>query len=65
MNLGGRNIDDELIMHCIEKFKETTGIDLADDKQAKKRLYIECERVKHYLSDFYEAEVRISSIAED
>jgi len=65
MNLGGRNFDDELIKHCIEEFNKTAGIDLTNNKQAQKRLYIECERAKHTLSEFFEAEVRVSSIAED
>ena len=44
MKLGGRDIDEILVNHCIEHFKEETNIDLTDDKNARHRLTLECER---------------------
>ena len=29
MNLGGRDIDEIIVNHCLNKFREQTGIDLA------------------------------------
>ena len=54
MDLGGRDIDEILVDHCIKNFKAQTGIDIKDNKQARNRLMIECERAKITLSVDFE-----------
>ena len=50
MKLGGRDIDQRLAAYCIEKFKETSGIDLSNNDEAKKVLRKACEKAKIELS---------------
>ena len=46
MNLGGRDLDEIVVSHCIDKFREQTGIDLSADKRARARLQTVCEQAK-------------------
>ena len=46
MNLGGRDLDEIVVSHCIDKFREQTGIDLTADKRARARLQTVCEQAK-------------------
>ena len=67
MNLGGRDLDEVVVNHCLEKFKEETGVDLSGDKRARGRLYPFCEQAKKNLSEEgqYTAEVRLENFHED
>lgn len=67
LNLGGRDIDECLVKFCMEEFNAAKNIDLSEDRyrDARKRLAIECERVKIILSEESVYEIRVSSIAED
>ena len=68
MNLGGRDIDEEIVKFCIEQFREQHNIDLSDSnvhQQATRRLLRECEAAKIKLSEDYDVEIRVPSIAED
>ena len=67
MNLGGRDIDEKLVDYCVEQFKESSGINLREKqyKDAIRRLTQECERAKITLSEQFDAEIRVSSIAVD
>ena len=48
--LGGENIDELLINHFSEKFKNDEGVDLKSDNMALQRLKEECEKAKKELS---------------
>ena len=32
MNLGGRDLDEVLVDHCLEEFKKSTGVDLSGNR---------------------------------
>ncbi len=38
-HLGGQDLDQKLVQHCMELFKTTTGIDIKDNKGAISRLW--------------------------
>lgn len=57
MLLGGRDIDTALVNHCLDKYKETTGHDLTEDKQSKKKLTQMCEAAKIELSRVEETRI--------
>ena len=59
MNLGGRDLDEALVEHCLEEFKTKHNIDLTDNRLARTRLNIECEKAKITLSVQYEAKVKV------
>lgn len=48
--LGGDDWDDRVVTYLIQKFKETTGVDVATDKIAKQRLKEAAEQAKKELS---------------
>ena len=60
--MGGRDIDEALVEYCIKEFQEEKNIDLSESKEARKRLAIECERVKVILSEQHSAEALVASI---
>ena len=62
MCLGGRDLDEILVDHCIEKFKQSTGVDLSLDKRARNRLQTSCETAKITLSTEFEATIRLLAI---
>ena len=49
-HLGGQDIDNLLVQHCIKQFKTETGIDIKGNKRALSRLRINCEKAKFSLS---------------
>ena len=49
-HLGGTDIDNLLVKHCINEFKEENGLDITLNKKALRRLKVECEKVKIDLS---------------
>jgi molecular chaperone DnaK len=48
--LGGDDWDDRVVSYLIQKFKETTGVDVSKDKIAKQRLKEAAEQAKKELS---------------
>jgi molecular chaperone DnaK len=48
--LGGDDWDQRIVDHLIKKFKETTGVDVSNDKIAKQRLKEAAEQAKKELS---------------
>ena len=62
MCLGGRDLDEILVDHCIEKFRESSGVDLSLDKRARNRLQTSCETAKITLSTEFEATIRLLAI---
>ena len=71
MHLGGEDFDNILRDYCIEKFRKQFGIDLnlkEEEKEeyikAKIRLKQKCEMIKRELSQNYNAELELESLAE-
>ncbi len=63
-HLGGTDIDNLLVKHCINEFKEENGMDITLNKKALRRLKVECEKVKIDLSQLTETLFDIDSLAE-
>ena len=61
-HLGGEDIDQVLVDHCLQEFKKTTGEDLEGDKRVKSRLKTACERLKRTLSSETSASIEIDSL---
>lgn len=64
-HLGGEDIDMLLVEELARRFKETSGIDLRDDRVALQRLKEQAEKAKHELSTSLETEVNLPFIAAD
>jgi len=62
-NMGGRDIDQEIVRYLIEEFKKEEGIDLGKDPLALQRLDDEAEKAKKELSSSQETEINIPFIA--
>ncbi len=61
--LGGDNLDECLIRFLVERFKETNGMDLSEDKMALQRIKEAAERAKMELSTATETEVNLPFVA--
>jgi molecular chaperone DnaK len=61
--LGGEDFDAVIIGYLSEGFRQTTGIDLRQDRMAMQRLREAAERAKHELSTAEETEVNLPFIA--
>ena len=64
-NLGGRDIDEEIVNYCIAVFMEQHNIDLSDPnvhQLARRRLLRECEAAKIRLSESFATAIRVPSI---
>ena len=64
-HLGGEDFDNRLVNYCAKKFKENTGIDISGNQKAKRRLKLECEKVKRNLSTAIEAHIEIENLANE
>ena len=61
-HLGGHDFDNCLVKFCLNEFKEVNGIDLSNNKRAKQRVKLACERAKIDLSMMEETEICIDNI---
>jgi L1 cell adhesion molecule like protein len=50
VHLGGEDLDQILVEHCIAEFKKKSGLDVSNEKRARRRLHAACERAKRTLS---------------
>ncbi|MEN9970227.1 MAG: hypothetical protein RLZZ229_435 [Actinomycetota bacterium] len=57
--LGGDDWDQRLVDHLVKKFKETTGVDVSNDKIALQRLKEAAEQAKKELSQSMSANVQL------
>ncbi|MEY5023509.1 MAG: molecular chaperone DnaK [Actinomycetota bacterium] len=57
--LGGDDWDQRLVDHLVKKFKETTGVDVANDKIALQRLKEAAEQAKKELSQSLSTQVQL------
>ena len=64
-NLGGTDIDEILLKHCIQDFKQTFGIDLTGNNRATSRLRRQCEKAKHDLSFSQSAYIECEALSSD
>ena len=64
-HLGGQDIDELLVQHCMEDFKSQFGIDLTNNNRAKARLKNQANRAKHQLSASLNTVIDAESLAQD
>ncbi len=57
--LGGDDWDQRVVEHLIKKFKDTTGVDVSNDKVAKQRLKEAAEQAKKELSSGMSASIQL------
>jgi molecular chaperone DnaK len=57
--LGGDDWDQRIVDHLIKKFKETTGVDVSNDKIAKQRLKEAAEQAKKELSSSMSTSIQL------
>ena len=63
-HLGGEDFDNKLVEYCVNKFKEKTGINIAGNQKAKRRLKLECEKLKRSLSNSIEGNIEIDNLSD-
>ena len=64
-HLGGQDIDNLLVEHFAERFKELTDVDISQNVKAKRRLKIAAEQTKILLSGIKESQIDIDCLAEN
>lgn len=62
VHLGGEDLDQILVEYCIEEFKKKNKVDISNDKRARRRLHVACERAKRTLSSTTNAFIEIDSL---
>lgn len=62
--LGGKDFDNSLMDHCLDRFHSLYGVDVSDDKRAMMRLKKECEKCKIALSTDDEYSIVLPFFAE-
>lgn len=62
VHLGGEDLDQILVEHCITEFKKKSGHDVSNEKRARRRLHAACERAKRTLSSSTTAPIEIDSL---
>ena len=63
-HLGGEDFDNRLVEYCVKKFNESTGINISGNQKAKRRLKLECEKLKRTLSNSLDAEIEIDNLSD-
>ncbi|MEZ4327540.1 MAG: molecular chaperone DnaK [Polyangiales bacterium] len=64
-HLGGEDFDHLVLEELARRFKESTGIDLMQDRIALQRLKEQAEKAKHELSSSLQTEINLPFIAAD
>ena len=62
--LGGADIDNVMVDHCVAEFKSRTGVDLTGNDRAIRRLRSACERAKRTLSSQPHVDIEVDTLAE-
>ena len=62
--LGGRDIDERIMQHCIEEFKSRFDIEVNQDRR-KALLLKKCREAKHELSTSYETIIDMDFIDDE
>lgn len=63
-HLGGEDFDNRLVDYCVAEFKKKTGIDIAGNARALRRLRTQCEKAKRILSAAHQAPIECETLAE-
>merc|ERR1712226_1543764 len=63
-HLGGEDFDNVLVDYCMTQFKKQSGIDIAGNARAMRRLRTQCEETKRILSSAHQSEVYCETLAE-
>jgi L1 cell adhesion molecule like protein len=61
-HLGGEDLDQILVEHCMTEFKKKHNLDISGEKRARRRLHTACERAKRTLSASTTASIEIDSL---
>ena len=61
-HLGGEDLDNALVQHCVREFTRKNKLDLAGNDRALRRLKTACERAKRTLSSSTTATIEIDSL---
>lgn len=64
-HMGGRDIDQKIVMWLISEFKKSEGIDISKDPLALQRLDEAAEKAKHELSTATQTEINIPFVTSD
>ena len=62
--MGGVDLDNCILEHVIQQFKQNEDIDISDNPKAKRRLKTQVEKQKCVLSTALESEVCVDALAE-
>lgn len=62
VHLGGEDLDQILVEYCMEEFKKKYRVDISNEKRARRRLHVSCERAKRTLSSSTTACIEIDSL---
>merc|ERR1711966_519073 len=63
-HLGGEDFDNVLVDYCMMQFKKQSGIDIAGNARAMRRLRTQCEKTKRILSAAHQSEVYCEPLAD-
>eukprot|EP01022_Parablepharisma_sp_SALTPOND_P028478 TRINITY_DN71027_c1_g1_i1.p1 TRINITY_DN71027_c1_g1~~TRINITY_DN71027_c1_g1_i1.p1 ORF type:complete len:711 (+),score=61.82 TRINITY_DN71027_c1_g1_i1:3412-5544(+) len=63
--IGGNDMDDALVSHCIQEYFKKTGVALGKNYRALRKLKADCEKAKKSLSLLNEVVIDIPSIIND
>jgi L1 cell adhesion molecule like protein len=63
-HLGGEDFDNVLVDYCMMQFKKQSGIDIAGNARAMRRLRTQCEKTKRILSAAHQSEVYCETLAD-
>ncbi|OAF70671.1 HSP70 Heat shock protein [Intoshia linei] len=61
-HLGGEDIDERLVQHCVQDFQKKHKKDITGNRRAMRRLKTECERAKRNLSSESQTIINIDSV---
>ena len=64
-DLGGDDWTQRIVDHCIERFKEDTGIDVTDNREALQRIFEASEKAKKELSSRQKTEINLPYLMAD
>ena len=63
-HLGGEDFDNRLVQFCMAEFKKKSGIDIANNQRALRKLRTQCEKSKRILTSATQAQIECDTLAE-
>ncbi|XP_004308861.1 PREDICTED: heat shock cognate 70 kDa protein-like [Fragaria vesca subsp. vesca] len=63
--LGGEDLDNRMVQHCVNKFRKKHCVDVSDDPRALRRLRTACEKAKRSLSLTSTTDIEIDCLYQD